>query len=412
MGNLQVGADNCLRDVSSHPISTPPESDTEVGVYPIVEYWKQSKVVMSKKWLQCQSSDSGCDFMANQEINHSGPSAKLSRGIDCSSSVFQIAELVVLVLLGALGLGTQTVGGTLKPGDIIYADSGNGIDGGSIIRVDPDTGEQTVISSGRNLIRPFDVVFDDQGQIITSDTGLCCTLIRIDPNNGDQTVIADNSREVLGVPFGIAVSADFGVLVANAQNLVRVDPTTGESRTVSSGGQFVAPLGVALAGNGQAFVLNRASPPAIVRVDLGTGIQTVVSLGGYLNSPQAIVARNHDLYVTDVATPDGNFGIGRVIHVDLRTGAQSVVSAGGLLVGPVGIDLSESGQIVVGDPYTINPDSPEVYDGGIIRIDPRSGAQSLIARGRQGIVNPRGVAVVRGQTHGVTLEAGPQKTPR
>jgi len=109
--------------------------------------------VMSKKWLQCQSSDSGCDFMANQEINHSGPSAKFSRGIDCSSSVFQIAELVVLVLLGALGLGTQTVAGTtpakLKPGDIIYADSGNGIDGGSIIKVDPDTGEQTVISSGR-----------------------------------------------------------------------------------------------------------------------------------------------------------------------------------------------------------------------------------------------------------------------
>jgi len=47
-----------------------------------------------------------------------------------------------------------------------------------------------------------------------------------------------------------------------------------------------------------------------------------------------------------------------------------VVSEGGILVGPVGIDLNYSGQLVVGDPYTINPESPEVYDGGIIRIDP------------------------------------------
>src|SRR5882762_5367068 len=34
----------------------------------------------------------------------------------------------------------------LKPGDIVFADSGNAIQGGFIIKVDPDTGEQTVIS--------------------------------------------------------------------------------------------------------------------------------------------------------------------------------------------------------------------------------------------------------------------------
>src|SRR5206468_1135393 len=104
---------------------------------------------------------------------------------------------------------------------------------------------------------------------------------------------------------------------------------------------------------------------------------------------------------------DGNFGVGRVIHVDSRSGDQTVVSEGGYLVGPVGIAVDASGQIVVGDPYTINSESPDVYDGGIIRIDPVSGAQTLIARGHGSFVNPRGLAIV---PNGTPVHAGSQSS--
>jgi hypothetical protein len=117
-----------------------------------------------------------------------------------------------------------------------------------------------------------------------------------------------------------------------------------------------------------------------------------------LKNPQAIAVQGNDLYVTDVATADGNFGTGCVIHVDAQSGAQKMVSQGGELVGPVGIALDANSQLIVGDPYTINPGSPDIaaggYDGGIISIDPLTGIQSLIARGRGSFVNPRGIAIV------------------
>ena len=312
--------------------------------------------------------------------------------------VFPIAVLAVLNFLTAPAQGSQDPAGItrakLRPGDILYADSGNGVDGGFIIKVDPNSGEQTVISAGGNLISPFDVALDAQGQLIVSDSGSCCKLIRIDPGTGQQTVIEDSSRQTLGAPLGLAVGSDGGVLVANAQTLVRWDPSTGAMQTVSSNGNFVAPIGVAIAGSAEVFVLNQAFPPQILRVDPTTGGQVVVSAGGYLHSPQSIVAKNRDLYVSDVADPNGSFGVGRVIHIDARTGLQNIVSEGGNLVGPVGITLNQAGQIVVGDPYTINPNSPDLYDGAIIRIEPGTGAQTLIVRGRGSFVNPRGVAVV------------------
>jgi len=174
---------------------------------------------------------------------------------------------------------------------------------------------------------------------------------------------------------------------------------TGEQTIVSEGGHFGPgvgyPLGVAVAENGDLIVANVGFPSEIVRVNPRTGQQTLLSKAGCLKFPQSIAVHGKDIYLTDVATADGNFGIGAVIHVDLHNGTQTVLSSGGNLVGPVGIAADENGRIVVGDPYTINPESPDLYDGGIIMIDPVSGDQTLIARGQDNYLNPRGIAIVR-----------------
>src|SRR5207249_3306063 len=191
-----------------------------------------------------------------------------------------------------------------------------------------------VISSGGSLYLPFDVAIDAAGQVVVSDSG---RLIRINPDTGSQTVIADNTSGKLGVPFGIDIDRHGNVLVANAQAIVAVDPATSQIQPVSSGRNFLYPLGVAIGDKGELYVANMAFPAQIVRVNPQNGAQTVVAQGIYLNHPQSLAVKGDDIYVTDVTDPNGNFGTGRVIHVDARTGNQTVVAEAGNLVGPVGI---------------------------------------------------------------------------
>src|SRR5947199_269909 len=139
--------------------------------------------------------------------------------------------------------------------------------------------------------------------------------------------------------------------------VLRLSTATGERTIVASGGKLAQPFGIAVDANGDLIVANVGSPSEIVRVNPRNGVQTIVSQGSYLRNPRAIAVNGNDVYVTDVATPDGNFGIGIVIHVDLSTGSQTVLASGGNLVGPVGIAVDPNGQLVVGDPYTINPES-------------------------------------------------------
>jgi hypothetical protein len=86
--------------------------------------------------------------------------------------------------------------------------------------------------------------------------------------------------------------------------------------------------------------------------------------------------------------------VGRVVHIDANSGAQDVLAEGGYLVGPVGITVEKNGNLIVSDPYTINEASADLFDGGIIGLDAKSGQQSLIARGKAGFVNPRCVVLV------------------
>ncbi len=197
----------------------------------------------------------------------------------------------------------------------------------------------------------------------------------------------------MGTPFGIAAEDAGTILVANAQALLRINPDTGEQTMLASGGYLNVPLAVAVRENGDIFVLGALG--AIVQVNSRTGVQTLVTTGGYLQRPQGIAVHGNDIYVTDVATADGNFGVGRIVHVDAHSGVQSVLADGGYLVGPVGITVEQNGNLIVSDPYTINEASADLFDGGIIALDSKTGQQNLIARGKDGFVNPRCVALVR-----------------
>jgi hypothetical protein len=89
------------------------------------------------------------------------------------------------------------------------------------------------------------------------------------------------------------------------------------------------------------------------------------------------------IVVVDVAAFGGNGG---VIGVDPQTGAQTTISSGGNFILPVALTLDAAGNILVADSDAFGG------QGGIIRVDPVTGAQTTVSSGGF-FDNPRGIAL-------------------
>ena len=122
-----------------------------------------------------------------------------------------------------------------------------------------------------------------------------------------------------------------------------------------------------------------AEPAGIISViDPSTGAKTVITQGGLLA---------HSFKTVGVASaPDGNVIVVRrdigLIRVNPVTESQSILSEGGLFRDPWAIAIDNvTGYIYVADSGYDN-DRPEINEAGkIIRVDPVSGEQQLIASG-------------------------------
>ena len=300
--------------------------------------------------------------------------------------ILGLAQAVLVAL--SLGTAHGTDAARNNHSEIVFTDSQ-----AAVLMADSVSGGPMVVAAGQKLIQPFGIAVANNGELLVSDTG-CMGLLGVDPVSKSQRVVSSGGS--LGVPFGIAVERDGTILVANAQALLRIDQASGAQTIASSGQLFRAPIAVAVAANGQIFVVDLLG--SVIQVDPATGAQSLVASGGYLKRPQGIAVSGDHIYVTDVGTSDGNFGLGRIIHINFQTRQQSVLSEGGYLVGPVGIAVADAGDLVIGDPYTINPQSLDLADGGfdgaIIRVNRANGSQNLVARGRENFVNPRCVAIV------------------
>lgn len=214
-------------------------------------------------------------------------------------------------------------------------------------------------------------------------------LIRVDPDSGQQTKIVAST--VFATPFGVAVEPDGMIVVAYSQrapgvgDVLRVDPATGEHRRVAPTGQFSTPFFVVLEANGDVIVVEidpagSGMDSRIFRVSKATGVQTTLAED---QPPGAIfggvaVEATGDLVLTNLP----NHAEPEVIRFDRETRVPAVVARGGRLVSPFGVAVAADGAILVADQVN-----------GIIRVDPSSGAQSTLSSGGS-FLFPFGVAVV------------------
>jgi hypothetical protein len=128
--------------------------------------------------------------------------------------------------------------------------------------------------------------------------------------------------------------------------IVKVDALTGAQESVSSGGLFSCPTGIASLANADLIV---ADPCAkmVIRVYHRTGGQKAVSSGGKFAFPQNVrVATDGSIIVAD---RDAFGGAGAIIRLDLRTGAQTVMSSGETLLNPTDVALDTNGRLLIAD---------------------------------------------------------------
>lgn len=190
---------------------------------------------------------------------------------------------------------------------------------------------------------------------------------------------------------GLAFTSPTSLVTVGFQSLARLNLSNGQLVTFPSvsGGDM---KDVAVAADGSILATDggpsggMAADGRLVRLDQANGNATMVAEGGNLINPLGIaIAEDGMVYVTN---SDGT-GHGQVVRIDPTTGAQSIV-ASTPLVSPWGIAFLPNGDLVVADSGYNG-----AFRGALVRIDPATGAQTpLLLEHLSGpIDNATGVAV-------------------
>jgi hypothetical protein len=128
----------------------------------------------------------------------------------------------------------------LQVGDLLVSDDDQfdgGLGGsGTLFRVDPATGIQTVVRSGGFLVDPVSLSAGEGGVWIVDFTR--ASLSRVVPETGSAATLT--AASLLVDPWGVAVDPSGDLLVSDstAAHIVRVDRENGSQQIVSSGGSF------------------------------------------------------------------------------------------------------------------------------------------------------------------------------
>jgi hypothetical protein len=111
---------------------------------------------------------------------------------------------IMFAVFGWAGVARADLG----PGDIVVIDT----DLGAVVRVDPTSGDRTIVSddntgAGPQFVEPWGVALESDGQILVADDVLEA-VVRVDPTTGDRTIVSDVNTGVgpdFDGPRGIAV---------------------------------------------------------------------------------------------------------------------------------------------------------------------------------------------------------------
>lgn len=267
---------------------------------------------------------------------------------------------------------------TLHPGDVVF-NEGNTF--GEILRIDRTTGQIAHVASGELLkSSQSSMAFDAQGRLlVVAQSGL----VRVDPSSGAQTLLS--SGGILYSPKGVTVESNGAIIVTTLGTtgvpaaVVRVDPDTGAQSVVSSGGLLVRPFRVTVDAAGDLIVSDSkgfGGSGGVLRVDPVTGAQAPISSGGYLTNAGDLTIDDQGFLIVGFASPPfpgcETYAGSGIVRVDPDTGAQALITTNGLLCTYISLTVDVDGTYLVGGVFD------NYAPGRIMRVDPDTGAQTFV----------------------------------
>lgn len=277
----------------------------------------------------------------------------------------------------------------LSPGDILISDPKTN----AIIHVNPASGNQLVVSSGGLLNGPGNLVPEADGCLLVLNPGNSpeSGIIRVNPDTGEQTKITEFS-EWVEAPNKIAMAADGEILLVHEKGIIRVDPATG-ARLGGYDGILSETVGRGIASEPSGDILvaqlnSVTDGREIVRINPGSAAMESVSSGNLLKSCLSLGVDNvGNILALNASSPGLNNG--EIIRVKPDTGDQISLTSGLLLADPSDLALNSTGSILVatGNSSTIT--------GQVIRVNPNNGVQEVVSSGGS-LRAPTGIAIVPG----------------
>jgi sugar lactone lactonase YvrE len=150
-----------------------------------------------------------------------------------------------------------------------------------LFRVDHDDGSISKINAGMHFgDGPMGVVIGKDGHYYVAELG-ARAVIRVDKDSGAESIVSQGGNFIS--PSGIALSSDDHLLVVDhgSDKVIHVDPATGHQRVISSGGHFQAPVDIAIDAQGKILVVDLVGDK-LIRIEPSTGAQTVIAQAGLL----------------------------------------------------------------------------------------------------------------------------------
>jgi hypothetical protein len=347
---------------------------------------------------------------------------------------------ILAVLLAALALLLLPGSALAAPGDPWVAYVANSVvtkqsvQAPVVLRANPATGALTEISrngaQGDLFRHPYDIAVAADGSLLVADMGAYATpanrdpdgrIIRVDPVTGQQSLVT--SGNMLVDPAGLAVAPDGLIYVVENVGLlgqpgvVTVNPATGAQTLVTQGGQLCYPFGIAVHPNGSVLVTDYGDFSdgttvincthdfgALVKVNPETKAQTILSRnaaqwGNLLRNPLGVTVEPGGRIL--LVNQNGGTAL---VGVDPGTGVQDAETPNSLndrVVLPQRPALTPDGDVVVSD-FTLDD-----LEGGLVSVDLPEGGQSILRQDRQLFNNPLGVAVVINHDPVAALSASP-----
>lgn len=269
------------------------------------------------------------------------------------------------------------------------------LDAAGVVRVDPDAyqpgdvaANQTVVDNAGIPTSPTAIDVDESSNYVLADPGA-------DGANGDLVTVFRNGggfapevEEALGNVTGVALDrrlpdpGDILVTPLNTERIVRVDPSNGSQRVLSSQGFFDQTTGIAIRDERTAFVCDAGD--VILLVDLGTGQQRVLGTSSSSGDPNDSLLQDVEIgpdgtgWVVDEL--DGNrFDVdneGRIYRIDPTTLAVTLEISDPLLRGAKGLAIDDEGVLWIATSISgigVNTDKVVRYDpdgvGGVVQVN-------------------------------------------